>query len=396
MKSITFFVSVGFFLVAIFVPYFWIKSILIILVIVAAAKIYYDTTILQNIVISSIYYGILVGIDYLLMIIFELLLPEKYSTILHNTISGTIVALLCKTLLLLLVVAIWKMWKSEDDLDIISNKEWICLSFFPLLTIVSMAGMLYGFPYTDKKISNIFLVIAFGLTSMNFLVFYLIHDVVHREAAIQDNRLIQERTKNQMNIYRNMQDTYERQRKKSHDYKNQLICIQGMLADKKTGETIEYITKLTGNLVKDMDVVHTNHAVVDAVINQKYRYAQMKGITVIMMVNDLSDLSIDEEDLVTVLSNILDNAIEACENLLEDKIVKLKITTDNDQLLIAVQNPVTEPVLIVNNKIVTSKEDKKEHGIGLLNIFSVVEKYNGTCAIQCKNGWFHLTVLMPF
>jgi sensor histidine kinase regulating citrate/malate metabolism len=145
-----------------------------------------------------------------------------------------------------------------------------------------------------------------------------------------------------------------------------------------------------------MDVVHTNHAVVDAVINQKYRYAQMKGITVIMMVNDLSDLSIDEEDLVTVLSNILDNAVEACENLLEDKIVKLKITTDNDQLLIAVQNPVTEPILIVNNRIVTSKEDKKEHGIGLLNIYAVVEKYNGTCAIQCKNGWFHLTVLMPF
>lgn len=396
MRSRILFLTAGFFLVAILIPHFLVKSVLIILVIMIAVKIYYNATFLQNIVLSSIYYGLLVGIDYLFMVMFKLLLPERYITILYNSVSGTIIALLCKIFLLLIVVSIRKLWKSEDNLDMISNKEWICLSSFPLLTIISMAGMLYVFTQTDKRISDVFLIIAFGLVSMNFLVFYLIHDIVNREAAIQDSRLIQERTKNQMAIYRNMHDTYKRQRKKFHDYKNQLICIQGMLANGKIEETVEYITNLTGNLVKDMDVVHTNNAVVDAVINQKYRFAQMKDITLIMMVSDLSDLAVSEEDLVTVLSNILDNAIEACDNLIENKILKLKITTENQQLLISAQNPIIEPIQIVNNKIVTTKADKKEHGIGLLNIFSVVEKYNGTYAIKCKNGWFYLTVLIPF
>lgn len=395
-QSIIFFLFVAFFLVSIFIPNFYIKSILIILVIIVTVKIYYDTTILQNLVFSSIYYVILVGIDYLLILIFELLVPEKYLDLLYRPVSGTIVALLCKTLLLLIVVTIRKMWKSEDNLDMITNKEWICLSCFPLFTIISMSGMLYVFSQVDEKISYIFLLIAFGLVIMDFLVFYLIHDIVNREAAIQDSRLIQERTKNQMNIYRNMHDTYDRQRKKSHDYKNQLICIQGMLASGKTEETIDYITDLTGNLIKDMDIFHTNHAVVDAVINQKYRHAQLKNITVIMMVNDLSSLTINEEDLVTVLSNILDNGIEACENLTEEKILKLKITIESNQLLISAQNPVIEPVQIVNNKIISTKADGKDHGIGMLNIFAVVAKYRGTYAIQCKNGWFHLTVLIPF
>lgn len=396
MKSTIFFISVGFFLVSIFAPYFLVKSILIILVIVIVVRIYYSATILQNIVLSSIYYGILVGIDYLLITVLKLLLPEKYLVILYNSVSGTIIALLCKTLLLLIVVCIRKMWKSEDNLDMISNKEWLCLSCLPLITIISMTGMLYGFSQADKKITDIFLIIAFGLVALDFLVFYLIHDIVNREAAIQDSRLVQERTKNQMNIYRNMHETYEIQRKKYHDYKNQLTCIQGMLANGKIEETIEYITNLTGNLVKDMDIVHTNHAVVDAVINQKYRYAQIKGITFIMMVNDLSDLAVNEEDLVIVLSNILDNSIEACENLIDDKILKFKITAENKQLLISTQNPIIEPIQIVNNKVLTSKADKKEHGIGLLNIFTIVKKYNGTYAIQCKNGWFYLTILIPY
>ena len=99
---------------------------------------------------------------------------------------------------------------------------------------------------------------------------------------------------------------------------------------------------------------------------------------------------------MTVLSNILDNAIEACEHLKEEKILKLKIAIENDQLLISAQNPVLEPIKFENNRIVTTKSDKNNHGIGLLNIFTTVEKYNGTYAIQCKDHWFHFTTLIPF
>lgn len=395
MKSILFILSTGFLVSVTFFTNFWIKSIFIILVIVTTATIYYNTTILQSIVISLIYYGILLGIDYLLLVLFQLLLPEKYLVTLHNPLSGTIIALLYKIALLLIVVIIRKAWKSEDNLNMISNKEWIVLSCFPLFTVVSMAGMLFGYNNTNENISNIFLVIAFGLVALNFLAFYLIHDIVNRESANRNSRLIQERTKNQMNIYKNMHDTYERQQKKTHDYKNQLICIQGMLANGNTDEAKEYLSRLTGNLVRDMNIVHTNQAVADAVINQKYKYAQGKGISFIIKVSDLSNLTMSEEDLVTVLSNILDNAIEACEKLENNKIIKFKITVENDQLLISVQNPVIEPVKIVDNRIVTTKANKAEHGIGLLNIITVVEKYNGSYAVSYKEGWFFVTVLIP-
>ena len=293
MKSRVFFITAGFFLIAVIVPHFLIKSILTIIIIIITTKIFYKSNMLQSIVLSSVFYGILVGIDYLLMVILKLMLPERYTAILHNTVSGTMIALLCKTILLFVVMAVKRIWKPKDNLDKISNKEWLCLFCFPLVTIMSMAGMLYGSTQISENVLNIFLLIAFGFVAMNFLVFFLIQDIVNRESEIQVSGLIQERTKNQMNIYRNMYDTYESQRKKSHDYMNQLVCIQGMLMDGNTDQTIEYINKLTGNIKRDMDIVHTNNPVVDAVVNQKYRYAQTKGVTFIMMVSDLSALTMN-------------------------------------------------------------------------------------------------------
>ncbi len=390
------FISTCFYLVAIGIPAFLMKSILIILIMVIFVKLYYKATILQSMALSASYYGMLIGIDYLLMILIKLLLNEADDALLHNPVIGTIIALLCKIILLTVVIIIRLIWKTEDKLNMISSKEWVCFFGFPIFTIISLAKMLSGYEMMDETIWDIFLLIAFGLVALNFLMFYLIHEIVNREAAVQDSRLMEERTKNQMNFYSNMHDTYERQRMKIHDYKNQLLCMQGMLASGKLKETIEYITNLTGSLIKDMDIVHTNHAVVDAIINQKYRYAQLKEITLIMILNDLSDLTMNEEDLVVLLSNILDNAIEACNKLRTEKIIKLKITTERDQLLISAQNPLAEPVHIIDNRVVTTKANKKEHGIGLLNICSVVEKYNGTYAIQCKKGWFYLSVLIPY
>jgi len=394
-KLQVFIMVIGFTLVATIVQNFLIKSILIILVIMGTVWIYYYVAVLQNVVLSAIYYGILIGIDYLLMILINNLLPEKYSGILYsnNAVAVTIIVLLGKMVLFLVILAIRKKWRSEDRLDMISNREWLRLSYFPALTIISMLSMLAGFDY-NSELPHELLIIAFGLVIMNFVIFNLIHDIVDREATVRDISLMQERTKNQMNIYRNMHDNYSQQRQRMHDYKNQLSCIHGMLIKGRIEETVEYITNLTGSLLKDMDAVQTNHAVVDAVINQKYRYAQSKGITIIMLINDLSEVFIKEEDLVIILSNILDNAIEACERVEGDKVIKFKMTVENNQILISVQNPAKHGPKIVNNKIITTKTDEDEHGIGLLNISTVVEKYDGTCAIQYKDGWFCLSILI--
>ena len=117
------------------------------------------------------------------------------------------------------------------------------------------------------------------------------------------------------------------------------------------------------------------------------------------VINDLSGLTLPEEDLVTLLTNLLDNAIEACEKLdpkisPSNKTIQFKMVIEDSQLIISVRNPVIKPVQIINNTIVTSKKNPAYHGIGLLNVDTVVRKHNGTSVLKCEDGWFSFAAML--
>ena len=98
---------------------------------------------------------------------------------------------------------------------------------------------------------------------------------------------------------------------------------------------------------------------------------------------------------MTLLGNLLDNAIEACEKLTENKVIQFKMVLEDDQLVLSIRNPVKDTVQIKDNRIVTSKRDKFQHGIGLLNVDSVIRKNNGTSVLKCENGWFSFSAIIP-
>ena len=87
--------------------------------------------------------------------------------------------------------------------------------------------------------------------------------------------------KNRLDAYQDREEIYERQRKKMHDYKNQLYTIQTLLKTGKAEEALSFTEKLTESVAVDLSAINTNHPVVNAVLNQKYRSMQEKNIAVI-------------------------------------------------------------------------------------------------------------------
>ncbi len=395
-KIVTIVLVIGLTIASLLLQNITLKICLVVLVFTFLVRFYYRATLLQSFVLSGIYYGMLAGIDYLAIVVIKNFMPCRYEEILAgSTVTATIIVLLCKTVLFMTIFVIRWKWSKENDLALISSKEWLYFAYFPLFSVASITVMVMGFNFEEEHL-NVLLIIAFGLVIMDFMVFYLINDIVKRERAIQDNKLMEERTKNQMMMYHNMHESYEQHRKRIHDYKNHLLCMEGMLTNGRVEETKEYIANLTGSFSKDLNTIISNHVVVDTVLNQKYSYAKSKGITIIWKVRDLSDLVINEEDIVSLLSNILDNAIEACDWVEGDRVIKFKMGLENDQLLISAQNPMLGTLDIKDNKIITTKNNKMEHGIGLLNISTIVEKYQGTCAMRHENGSFRISILMPY
>jgi two-component system sensor histidine kinase AgrC len=61
-------------------------------------------------------------------------------------------------------------------------------------------------------------------------------------------------------------------------------------------------------------------------------------------------------------------------------------------MFLTIKNPVSKDIFIHNNTILTSKEDKKSHGFGLLSINRVTKKYDGNLSLSCINKEFTISI----
>ena len=133
-----------------------------------------------------------------------------------------------------------------------------------------------------------------------------------------------------------------------------------------------------------------------AILNSKYRETLEKGIIFIFQLNDLSKINLSDEDIVVILSNLLSNAIEACEKYSGKKIIKLKFIQEGDDIIISVKNTYNGKIEIKDGEVQTSKlYESDEHGIGVKNIIDVIEKYQGSYVIQNDKEEFYFSILLP-
>lgn len=113
-----------------------------------------------------------------------------------------------------------------------------------------------------------------------------------------------------------------------------------------------------------------------------------------LLTYDLSNLPFDASDIVVLLSNLLDNAIEACQQYDKgDKAIHVMAVAQQD-FFVSVRNT-SEPVVIINGSIPTTKPEPQMHGFGLANIRLILEKYSGEYTMFYENGWFQFTADIP-
>ena len=97
-----------------------------------------------------------------------------------------------------------------------------------------------------------------------------------------------------------------------------------------------------------------------------------------------------------VLGNLLDNAIAECERVVaggaKGAVIFLKMALEDGHLILSVKNPVLEKVRIEDHTV--QKKYTDGHGIGLLNVKAVVEKYRGDMALDCDSKEFRVAIML--
>lgn len=338
-----------------------LKCIPIILVMSFLNLAYYEVSFRQSFLFSIINYTMLVLIDYVTVLLGRGgSIQEKWF----------LQALISKTVFIILMLFIRRFSKTRKSCGLITGKEWLQFFCVPVFTVVGFILMFYS---ENDDMQN----------------------TIEKEERIKIAVLTEQNQKNRIADYQDREEIYERQRRKMHDYKNQLSTIQTLIKNGHTDEALSFTQKLTESIAVEMSAINTNHPVVNAVLNQKYRSMQEKHIAVILKVGNLQEICLEEEEIVILLSNLLDNAIRESEKVLKNTgkaVIHLKLECEDHKLIFAVRNPVTEKVEIQNDAIKSKRGE--HHGIGLLNVKAVVDKYGGDMVLSCDENEFKAVVIL--
>lgn len=355
----------------------------------------YNVKYLKTLALTVIYVCVSVATDYMLMVGIMKALPNKSLGLLSSGVGSSLVELLSESIHLILVLGLVRYFEKNTS-ELLTTKEWLRFAIVPVITMAIIMTMVVEFDVTQKNSQGmVFLLIGIGLIMMNIITYFLLNDVLIREAELRKERLIQLQTKHEIQMQHYLAENYEKQRRIQHEYKNQMASIAALLSGGEYDKLKQYVQAINQREITTINVIDTNNVMVNAILNAKYREMIEKGIGYIPLINDLSGIPVSDEDIVVLLSNLLNNAIEACEGV-ENKVIKMKFVCEKDSMVLSVLNPYKDMPNIKDGYIRTSKREQPElHGIGILNVKDIVNKYEGDTVITNKDQEFQFVIIIP-
>ena len=372
------------------------KMLIVILSTAMIMLFYFKIGIGKSIVLALLFHGLLTIVDYIAYVGNSAIISKEGVVHSEYALEGNLVVAVSKIIVFLCILLLKKQFGSKST-DMLSDEAWIRFLFFPVFTIITIIAMLITFQYTENEMQAYVLYsVSLGMVVMNVFVYYLINDIVINEAKLHEKEILELQVKNQVEMYNSISENYEIQKRRSHEFKNQILCIESLLNDHEYDEAIRYVCNISNTFIGEKNVINTNHVIINAILNTKYQEAISKNIVFVFKVNDLSKIVIKDEDLVVILANLLNNAIEACEKCEEKKIIKFKFMIEDEFIVLSVKNTYNQPIIYNDNEIITSKKVELEaHGVGIKNIIRIIEKYNGEYVIQNDEREFYFSLIIP-
>lgn len=253
----------------------------------------------------------------------------------------------------------------------------------------------------------ILIIIVPAILSLSLLsILYVVktfQDMIALNREKNSRIILEKQIENMQEHMEEMERIYSGIRSMKHDMKNTLAVIM-QLAGREEAELQTYLSELNQNFDNLEFQFKTGNTVVDTLLNMKYHEA-------IRIIPDIridaerllfsDEMHIQSYDIGVMIGNALDNAMEACRKLkAEDPeaetFIRLTSFKKGKMIFIEVENSFNGRVVKKKQSEfpVTDKTDKREHGIGLLNIKHTAEKYHGAVDWSVDGKVFTLSVMM--
>ena len=195
-----------------------------------------------------------------------------------------------------------------------------------------------------------------------------------------------------------MQESVEQIKSIRHDMKLHLATVKDYTANNKTIEATEYLGSLLGDIGETEVYSDTGNIAFDSIINFKLKNAVEDNVKLDIKVFVPPVLNIEVADVVTILGNLLDNALDAVAKV-GDKRIKLNIESIKGNLFIMIENTFDgeikyRPGKDESEKVIITRKKICEHGHGLNNVRKSASKYDGQMNINHEGNVFSVGILL--
>lgn len=360
-----------------------IEDILMMLIIIAV----FHTNIWKSIYYSVFGYMVVMSVQLLGSIIDFIIFQYIFHIILTFDQEAILYILEIGMLFIFYMIIRYKN-KIQYEID---DKDW---PLFAVLAIIVCAYFYYiqnVVPYIDPENSIMYVsmdYIQLGFMVGIFFLFGRYHIILGKKSQeLLNTQLKLQSEEFQLKLRDELTHANTENKKLRHDLKHHFTVLQ-----RKIKEDPEYAMEYVKQLSDHVEIVtyaNTNNEILNYILNTKAAIAHQMDIPFEYKISD-SLIFINDFDLISILGNALDNAIEA-QQFVKEAWIHMEIDSYEDTVIIKIENPCDSARIKWNDDILsTSKRDKDKHGYGLKNIKEQCEKYQGSLEINIENSIFQL------
>lgn len=296
---------------------------------------------------------------------------------------------------ILLVVYFLSKKKRISEIKLRIEYIWVFVLCMVINLLLTASGLYIASKYvTNQRLQFIMTIINIGSYLSVGLVVLFISYIKNMNQRLQQLLMAEKQLKEaQKEYYSSLLEREEETRKNRHDWNNHLICLAELAQKESANNTKCYIDTL---MKQNAQLKEKQYDVGNDVLNAIlcHHLSELDDdISVKIVGKCRNDINIDAVDLCVIVSNLVQNAVEyLMDSNIESKELSFSIEEGNVYKRISVVNSVDKNVSERTLKI-TTKSDKRNHGIGLRNVQETIERNGGKLVISIQEGIFKADVI---
>lgn len=331
---------------------------------------------------------------FVIYMVFAYMSSRWGSMIFDYTLANT--ASVIRQLTEILLTGAWVVVLNRKKYENVKGMQFAGLFLAPAVSVFIIFSLIYtGDVFVQMYGAFLIILNILALVIMNLYIWYLFSYQSKNKKLRAELEIRKKQSEMQYQYYEKVEQRYQSSRKMVHDMRNHLQAIEA-LQEQDADKGKEYVKDMHRMLDSFGIVNYTENRMLNIILNDKAEEAQKSGIGMEIRIGEIRLEHIRDMDMTTIFANLLDNALEAAEQVEGKRMIRVQADTFRDFTVVKIRNPMPCGSAATGTESWPAKKGRKSHmGIGLENVRYTLETYGGGMMTEIQEGEFVVSITIP-